>query len=115
MLKDLVQGIFGTRHDREVKRLTPKVAEINEHWERLQDVAEDELQGQTLKFRKIIREATEELEAEIEELREEKRQAESAAERESIAGQIADLDKEMYAVLQDTLNEILPEAYATVK
>ncbi|MEX0912389.1 MAG: preprotein translocase subunit SecA, partial [Gemmatimonadota bacterium] len=115
MLKDLVQTVFGTRHDREVKRLGPKVEEINEHWERLEGVGEDELKGQTLKFRDIIRERTEAVEAEIEELRVQRGKAESAVEREAITADIADLEKEHYAVLQDALNEILPEAFATVK
>jgi len=115
MLKELVRSVFGTRHDREVKRLTPRVAEINEEWERLKEVSEDELKGQTLRFRGIIRERTEGLESELEELREAKRKAESVGEREAIAGQITDLEKELYTALQDALDEILPEAFATVK
>src|SRR5690606_25184899 len=87
----------------------------NREWERLQSVSEDELRGQTLKFRAIIKERTESLENEIERLRQEKRTAESTAERESLSEQIGDLEKQLYNVLQDTLNELLPEAYATVK
>ena len=51
MLKNLVRSVFGTRHDREVKRLGPVVDEINVHFERLQSLSEEELQGQTEKFR----------------------------------------------------------------
>ncbi|MQA88678.1 MAG: preprotein translocase subunit SecA [Gemmatimonas sp.] len=115
MLKELVRGVFGTRHDREVKRMMPIVDEINEHWSRLRDVPEDELKGQTLKFRGILRERTEALESEIEELRERRRNAESAGEREEISSRLGDLEKDLYGVVQDTLNEVLPEAYATVK
>ncbi len=115
MLKQLVRSVFGSRHDREVKRLTPRVEDINEHWQRLQGVGEDELKGQTLKFRGIIRERTQALEDDIEQLKQERREAASAAEREGISGRIADLEKELYAVLQGTLDDILPEAFATVK
>jgi preprotein translocase subunit SecA len=115
MLKELVQSVFGTRHDREVKRLTPRVEEINAEWERLQTVEDDELRGQTMKFRGIIRERTQALEEELDQLREEKRQAENASERESISSRINDLEKELYEEIQDVLDEILPEAYATVK
>jgi preprotein translocase subunit SecA len=115
MLKELVRTVLGSRHDREVKRLTPRVGEINAEWQRLQQVGEDELKGQTLKFRTFIRERTESLEAEIEELREAKRKAEAAGEREAISSQINALEKELIAELQSVLDEILPEAYATVK
>ena len=43
MWKNLVKNIFGTRHEREVKRMTPIVAQINEVCERLQSVSEEEL------------------------------------------------------------------------
>ncbi len=115
MLKELVRSVFGTRHDREVKRLTPRVEEINQEWERLRSIPEDELKGQTMKFRAIIRERTASVEGQIEELREERRQAETGAEREALTAQIGDLEKELYTVLQDALDEILPEAFATVK
>src|SRR5215213_4252304 len=115
MWKNLVKTVFGTRHDREVKRLTPLVDQVNEVWARLQTVSEEELKGQTVKFRSIIVERTAGLEAELEELRAQKRQSESSAERESLSGRIAELEKNVYQVVQGTLDEILPQAYATVK
>ena len=115
MLKELVRSVFGSRHDREVKRLVPRVDDINEQWERLQGVSEDELKGQTLKFRGIIRERTQSLEDNIEQLKQERREAESASDREAVSGRIADLEKELYSALQGVLDDILPEAFATVK
>jgi preprotein translocase subunit SecA len=114
-LKDLVKTVFGTRHDREVKRLQPLVAEINAEAERLQELSEEELRGQTIKFRALIQERTSDMQAALEELRESKRKAESAGEREELAAEIGEVEKEFYALLQSTLDEILPEAFATVK
>ena len=65
MLKGLLSGIFGNRHDRERKRVQPIVDEINEHYERLQSVSEDELRSQTAKFREQLKERTSELDARI--------------------------------------------------
>ena len=42
-LTGLLSGVFGTRHDRERKRVQPIVDEINEHYARLQTVSEEEL------------------------------------------------------------------------
>jgi preprotein translocase subunit SecA len=115
MLKNIIQGIFGSRHDREVRKLLPMVDEINQEWERLQPVSEEELKGQTERFRGLIREQTAEIEAELAELRDKKRRSEDAAERESLTAQIHEVEKELSAAIQDTLNDILPEAFATVK
>ena len=54
-LTGLLSGVFGTRHDRERKRIQPIVDEINEQYARLQTVPEEELRGQTEKFRGRIR------------------------------------------------------------
>ena len=46
-LTGMLSGVFGTRHDRERKRVQPIVDEINEHYARLQTVSEEELRSQT--------------------------------------------------------------------
>ncbi|HET7276324.1 MAG TPA: preprotein translocase subunit SecA [Longimicrobiaceae bacterium] len=114
-LKKIAQSILGSSHEREVKKLRPLVAEINEHAERLQSVSEEELKGQTERFRAIIAERTAGIERELGELREAKRESESAQEREDLSDDINALDKDLYKTIQDTLDEILPEAFATVK
>ena len=61
MLKGVLTNVFGTRHDREKKRVQPIVDQINEEYERLESISEEELRGQTTKFRERIAEATSEL------------------------------------------------------
>ncbi|HEX9937925.1 MAG TPA: hypothetical protein VGB15_12415, partial [Longimicrobium sp.] len=111
----MIQAVFGTRHQRELKRLQPIVNEINRHFELLQGISDEELKGQTEKFRAHIREATEEVQAELEELREQKRSAESAAEREQLAVEMGEVEKRLTSAIEAALDEILPEAFATVK
>ncbi|HLL47252.1 MAG TPA: preprotein translocase subunit SecA, partial [Longimicrobiaceae bacterium] len=115
MLKKVVNALFGTRHARELKRLWPLVDQINEEWERLQGVSDEELRGQTARFRERIHEATQDLSAELEELRAAKRSAESASDREGIAQQIGDAEARFKAAIEAVLDDILPEAFATVK
>jgi|CeladaMinimDraft_18_1061708.scaffolds.fasta_scaffold00086_10 preprotein translocase subunit SecA len=115
MLKALVTRLFGTRHEREVKRLMPLVAQINEIAERLKSLSEEELRGQTEKLRGIVRQRTEALETQLAELRERKRQAADAGERERLTMEIRRVEETLKAELQAVLDEILPEAYATVK
>ena len=79
MFKRVLTAFLGTRHEREKKRLIPIVAAIHSHEERLASVSEDELRGQTEKFRTLLRERTGVLEARIAELKEQKRAASDAA------------------------------------
>jgi preprotein translocase subunit SecA len=121
MLKGIISKVFGTRHERERKRIQPIVDETNVHYERLQAVSEEELRGQTEKFRAILRERTGALETKIAELKERKRTAKDAVERDAIDNELggADgrggLEKELREAIAEVLDEILPEAFATVR
>src|SRR5579862_3146076 len=84
MLKRLISGVFGTRHERERKRIQPIVDDINEHYERLHGVSEEELRSQTAKFRAEIAERTGELETRVNDLKAQKRAAADPAERDRL-------------------------------
>ena len=121
MLKGILSKVFGTRHERERKRVQPIVDEINQHFERLQSVSEDELQAQTLKFRQVLRDRTDEFERRVAELKETKRTTKDPLEREKIDLELggADgrggLERELRDAIAEVLDELLPEAFATVR
>src|SRR5690349_19257084 len=121
MLKSIITAVVGSRHERERKRIQPIVDSINEWDAKLQAVPEAHLQGQTAKFRKIIAERTKDLEARIAELKELKRTASDSAERERLDMELGGADGtggvegKLKQTIADTLDEILPEAFATVR
>jgi preprotein translocase subunit SecA len=115
MLKSVIRAVFGTRHQRELKRLQPLVDQINEHVRRLEGVSEEALKAQTGLFRARIHEAVAEVQAELDALRAEKRASESSAEREQIAVRMGEVEKRLKSATEQVLDEILPEAFATVK
>ncbi len=53
---NIITKIFGTKHDRDVKKLIPLVEEINEHFEKLADLTEEQLIGKTEEFKKRLQE-----------------------------------------------------------
>ena len=114
-MKAVVKKILGSRHIREAKKLQPLVDEINELFEEYQSLSEEQLKGKTAEFRAYIAEATAEIKAEIEELREEKRHSEDPIRRQELQEALADLDERVIAKTADVLDEILPQAFATVK
>src|SRR5438105_10099884 len=120
-LTGLLSGVFGTRHDRERKRVQPIVDEINEHYARLQTVSEEELRAQTEKFRSRIREVTNDLEARITDLKERKRATSDPAARDEIDNELSGVDgrggveQELREATANVLDELLPEAFATAR
>jgi len=54
MLKTLVRKIVGTRNDREIKRMQPLVAEINELGSSLTALTDEELRHKTVEFRERL-------------------------------------------------------------
>ncbi|HEX5577477.1 MAG TPA: hypothetical protein VFX40_03825, partial [Gemmatimonadaceae bacterium] len=117
----MLAGVFGTRHDRERKRVQPIVDSINAEYEKLQSVSDDELRSQTERFRERIRAATGELEARLVELKELKKTTADAAGREEIDLELSGADGrggvegELREATAEILDELLPEAFATVR
>ena len=54
MLDTALAKVFGTKHDREVKRLTPKVAAINDAEPQMQALSDAELAGKTAEFKQRL-------------------------------------------------------------
>jgi preprotein translocase subunit SecA len=121
MLKGLINRVFGTRHEREQKRVRPIIEQIVGIEARLAGLSDVELQGQTARFRATLAARTGPIEAKIAEIREAKHVAADAAERERLDDELggADgrggLEGELRQVISDTLDELLPEAFATVR
>jgi preprotein translocase subunit SecA len=115
MLKSLINRVVGTRFERQMKELQPIVDRIHEEEERISDLSQEELRAQTERFRERIRERTDELKEELEELREERRHSEDPARREELTARMADAEEELKRRTDEVLDELLPEAFATVR
>ncbi|MEP6766643.1 MAG: preprotein translocase subunit SecA, partial [Gemmatimonadaceae bacterium] len=113
--------IFGSRHERERKRVQPIVNEIIEIEKTLASLSDEEIQAQTVKFRARIAEKTGPIEARVEALKAEKRTASDPIERERIddelqgKGTSGGAEAELRDAIAAVLDELLPEAFATVR
>ncbi len=115
MLKSLVTKVVGTRFQRELKRIQPLVDAIHRHEERLKGVPDADVQHQTERFRELIAERTGALAADVERLKQAKHDCPDAAERAALSDRLAHAEQKYARVLQATLDDILPEAFATVR
>ena len=99
MAISLLNKVFGTKSDREVKNLYTMVEEINRIFETLADRSDEELVSRTGEFREKVREVAEAAEQEAKE---------QGLSKEAIKEKVNAAEKVV-------LNEILPEAFAMVK
>ena len=113
---DFLTKVFGNKHEKDVKEMMPIVEEINEIYETLHDLSEEELKNKTQEFKKTIYEHTQELEEEKVSLRKKLREeALNSAEIADTTEQIKRVEKELYEETQVVLDDLLPEAFAVVK
>ena len=126
MLARLAQKIFGSKNERELKRLRPLIEEIGQLETELQQLSMEELRAKTDAFRNRIQEATAATRAQIAEITQQSLQPmddaegqdideDSLEQREYVQEEVENLEKELHATEADVLDTILPEAYATVR
>ncbi|NOS84138.1 MAG: preprotein translocase subunit SecA [Ignavibacteria bacterium] len=112
---NFLKKIFPSKHEKDVKELLPIVEEINEHYKELASLSDDELRAKTTEFKELIRKNTQELEDKIVELRSKLTNDITHDERKVIYDELEKTENERDDIIEDTLNEILPQAFAVVK
>lgn len=117
MIKFLQKILGGSKHDKDVKALLPIVAEINRIYATLASLTDDELTAKTTEFRTRILVAVQGLADEADAIRERLRTDVTIEhnERSDLYARIAANDREQFEMVQSTLDDILPEAFAVVK
>jgi len=126
MVSDILTRIFGSKHERDVKKIQPMVGEINAFFEQYQSLSDEELKGKTEEFKQRIKESSGELEQQLDALKEdfagikthglsEEERAEVRSQREALLQQMKEIQSEIKKVEQEILDEILPETFAVVK
>lgn len=121
-MANLLSKIFGNKHERDISRIKPIVQEINDIYQNLHLLSNQSLRDKTGEFKTTIKAATEEIRQDLENLRNQMR-ADTAEESEggvvmdmeALRNRIQALEQEEIEVLKNTLDEILPEAFAVVK
>ncbi len=97
-----ISKLFGTKHDRLVKKIQPRVDEINEVFETLSGLSDDELKAKTDEFKQRIQEHMDGFDK-YSTVSDEDPEREKKARKNEVN------------YLNEILDEILPEAFAVVK
>ena len=99
MIQSLAAKIFGTRNEREVKRLMPQVEAINALEPEMQKLSDEQLREKTAEFRARVQQ----------------RLAQLPGEPEADPARRKQLDQERLQATNEILGEILVEAFAVVR
>lgn len=109
--------LFGSKSDRDIKDVMPYVKKVNEQFESLKNISDDELRSKTADFKNRIAEGLQDVDQQLSALRQSVTEDESLsiAEKESVFENIDQLEEDRNKELEVILMDILPEAFAVVK
>ena len=111
---NLIKKIFGDKHEKDLKVLWPIVKEINDHYEQIKNLTNDELKNKTIEFKEKIQAHTEETRKIISELKT-RLQSDEEFDRNAAYDELDALEEKLNDEYEEILDELLPEAYAVVK
>lgn len=114
-VNSILKAFVGDKSKKDVKELQPLVEEVKSFEAAIESLSNDELRNKTLTFKTKIKEDSKTINDQIQALTEEVQASTDIDKNEDIYAEIDKLKEEEYKISEDTLNAILPEAFAVVK
>ncbi len=112
----ILSKFLGSKSDRDLKEIRPYVDKIKQVYSTLQSLSNDELREKTNLLRKRIQDDKKDLEEEKNALKQKIDSNEIPLEqREDVYNQIDKIEEKITERIEETLDDILPEAFAIVK
>ncbi|MGB8374830.1 MAG: preprotein translocase subunit SecA [Salegentibacter sp.] len=114
-LDSVLKVFVGDKSKKDVKEIQPIVNKIKALEAEYEALSLDELREKTAGFKARIADAAKDINTQIEEFEKEADESEDITRKEDIYAEIDALKDEAYEKTEKVLNDILPEAFATVK
>ncbi len=111
MINTLIGKVFGTKNERVIKSMMPRVAAINALEPEMRKLTDDQLRAKTDEFRKRIQERL----SRVSKVPKTEIDAEADSDSDVDVDQAKQFEKEQYEALQEVLDEILEETFAVVR
>ena len=115
MLGKILKLFVGDKSKKDLKLINPIIEKIHSFEQEMNGLSNDELRDQTLIFKKEIHNTTSEINLEIERIKNEINDINDFDKKEELFNKIDKLNEDAYKVSEETLNKILPKAFAVVK
>ena len=114
-LNRVLKTFVGDKAQKDISKIQPLVAEINQIQKKLENITNDELRSKTFNLKKQIKENRSDIDKEIADIEIEIETSKSYEIKEQLYMKIDSLEEDAYTVVQSLLEVILPEAFAIVK
>jgi len=113
---NIIGKLFGNKYDKDIKEITPIVKEINEQFESLKSLSNDQLRAKTKELKNQIKEFVSDEKTEIKDLKAKSNSKDvTVQEKELFYKEIDSLEKKIIEKIEVVLNNILPTAFAIIK
>ena len=115
LLNSVLKVFVGDKTKKDLAKILPLVDQINSHYNSYKDISNDELRDKTLTFKNKISSDLKEVNDQIQNIKSEIEKTEDIDQKENLYQKIDDLTIESEKIITQTLEAILPEAFAVVK
>ena len=115
ILNSILKIFVGDKSKQDVKIISPIVKRVISFEKNISQLSNDELRAKTLYFKSTIKDSTKILNDQIKSLESEVESTDDFDKKEELYNNIDKLKDEIYLATEETLDEILPEAYAVIK
>ena len=115
IINSLIKLFVGDKAKNDLKSIQPLVEKIKAYAADLEHISNDELRGKTIAFKEKIKEARATFDTQIADLQAQANATEDIDKKEDLYTEIDKLSAEAYQASEKVLNDILPEAFATMK
>ena len=115
MLGKILKLFVGDKSKKDLKLINPIIEEIHSFEQEMNSLSNDELRNQTTIFKDDIHNSCSEINSQIEKIKSEIDDVIDFDKKEALFNQIDKLNEDAYKVSEETLNKILPKAFAVVK
>tara|TARA_B100001939_G_scaffold1525_1_gene1406 strand:+ start:6435 stop:9782 length:3348 start_codon:yes stop_codon:yes gene_type:complete len=115
MLGKILKLFVGDKSKKDLKLINPIIEKIHSFDQEMNSLSNDELRSQTVEFKNQINKSIAEISSQIDKIRQEIEDETDFDKKEELFSKIDKLNQDAYNISEDTLNEILPKAFAVVK
>jgi preprotein translocase subunit SecA len=113
----LITKVFGSKSEKDIKTIQPIVDKIKSYEAEMEKLSDRELQEKTQHFKQKIQDATAEVRKQIEDVKQRLDNITEldATENRRLGEELDELEQQELDIIEDVLDDILPEAFAVLK
>ena len=110
-----LKKLFRSKIDKDMAELRPIVDMVNNEYQKLKTLSDDELRLKTIEFKNFIHQKTQNLKNKVQELTVQSQNEQDLNKKEALYNALDLAKKDLNKSIEEALKELLPKAFAVVK